>query len=67
MTRTQAIEICTAYNIPRNVDFCALRSDVVERILEAADLYKYRKPKHANGSRGRYFHAFLCRVANRPE
>lgn len=67
MTRTQAIEICTAYRIPRNVDFCTLNSETVLRILEAADLHKYRKPANANGSRGRYFHAFLCRVANRPE
>ena len=48
-------------------DFHALPSDDVERLIGFADLHKYRQPKNANGSRARYFHAFLTRVANRKE
>lgn len=43
-------------------DFHALRSSQVDALLTAADRYKYRKPKNANGSRARYFHAYLQRV-----
>jgi hypothetical protein len=43
-------------------DFHALRSSQVDTLLTAADHYKYRKPKNANGSRARYFHAYLRRV-----
>lgn len=42
-------------------DFCTLRASEVERVLEAADLVKYRRPKNANGSRGRYFYARMQR------
>lgn len=46
-------------------DFHALPSDAVERLLERADAWKYRKPRNANGSRARYFHAYLQRLASR--
>lgn len=46
-------------------DFHALRSDVVERLIAAADARGYRKPKNANGSRARSFHAYLARTAAR--
>ena len=49
------------------VDFHSLRFNQVERLLEFADLHKYRAPKVRNGSRGRYFHSYLCRLARRPE
>ena len=42
-------------------NFYALTSSQVSDLLEFADTYKYRKPKNANGSRGRYFHAMLTR------
>jgi hypothetical protein len=44
-------------------DFHALPAATVDALLEHADSLKYRKPKHANGSRGRYFHAYLTRRA----
>lgn len=44
-------------------DFHALRSSVVEQLLAEADRVRYRKPRNANGSRGRYFHDMLQRRA----
>ena len=44
-------------------DFHALSSSVVDKIIAAADAARYRKPKDANGSRARYFHAMLVRRA----
>lgn len=40
-------------------DFHALTSMEVGRIIAEADRVKYRKPRNANGSRARYFHARL--------
>ena len=45
----------------RGADFHALGSRQVDTLLEAAKRVGYRKPKNANGSRGRYFHAYLER------
>lgn len=64
MIKTEALHIATAHNIPLGVDFHTLASDVVHRILDAADARKYRKPKTANGSRARYFYAMLNRANN---
>jgi hypothetical protein len=44
-------------------DFHALSSSQVEDLLAEADRVKYRKPKNANGSRGRYFYQLLQRRA----
>ncbi len=49
------------------VDFHALDSAAVERIIAEADAYGYRAPRNANGSRARYFHAYLTRTASRKE
>lgn len=46
-------------------DFHALPSAVVEALLERAALYNYRRPRNANGSRARYFHAYLVRIASK--
>jgi hypothetical protein len=43
--------------------FHALPSSTVDALLTEADRVKYRRPKNANGSRGRYFHAYLQRRA----
>lgn len=42
-------------------NFHSLDSDTVESLLVEADHVKYRRPKNANGSRARYFHAYLVR------
>lgn len=44
-------------------DYHALPWSVVDALLVEADAYKYRKPKNANGSRARYWHAYLERRA----
>jgi hypothetical protein len=57
--------ICTVLpklGIAPGTDFHTLRSSQVTDLLLAADLYKYRKPKNANGSRGRYFYSYLQRT-----
>ncbi len=60
MSRQNYASLVTAYNIPCK-DFCTLSHAEVERVISAADFVRYRKPKNANGSRGRYFHARLMR------
>lgn len=65
MTPNEAIQLSHAYHIQLRRDFFTLSSSDVCRVLEAADAWKYRKPKNANGSRGRYFYALLNRAANR--
>ena len=59
----------TARTILRNCraegDFHALGTEAVDRLLSHADAMNYRKPPNANGSRARYFHAYLQRVAAR--
>lgn len=45
-------------------DYHKLRSVQVDTLLEWADVCRYRKPRNANGSRGRYFHNMLQRQAS---
>jgi hypothetical protein len=56
-------QLADSFNIPLHKDFHGLGSDVVESIIRAADFHRYRKPPNANGSRARYFYAYLCRSA----
>jgi len=65
MTSDDARDTLRQCRIPPDVDFHALGSDAVERLLERADAWKYRQPRNANGSRARYFHAHLQRLASR--
>ena len=37
-------------------------SAMKDAVLRAADARKYQKPRNANGSRGRYFAAYLARA-----
>lgn len=67
MTKDDAKDIARRYNIVLDVDFHTLTSSAVQRVIDAADERKYRKPKSANGSRARYFHAALVRAASRKE
>ncbi len=62
----QAREILARCNA-RTADFHTLSSEQVEMLLASADTLKYRKPRNANGSRGRYFHAYLQRLAARED
>lgn len=61
--RTNARAILTACNIDAGQDFFTLSASQVDALLEYANATKYRKPKNANGSRGRYFYALVQRRA----
>jgi hypothetical protein len=50
---------------PVQPDFHTLPASKVDALLAEADRVKYRKPRNANGSRGRYFYAMLCRRAGK--
>lgn len=65
MDRDDARTILAQCEAPLGTDFHALPSDVVEALTAAANAAKYRKPRNANGSRTRYFHARLIRAANK--
>ncbi len=65
ITRDDAQDILHRHNARRN--FFTLDSGTVEGLLYEADRLKYRKPRNANGSRGRYFHAYLIRCANKED
>ena len=67
LSKADAQSIAAAHRFDLREDFHALPASTVCRIIEAADLLKYRKPKHANGSRARYFFAYLCRAARRED
>lgn len=66
LTPDDAHAILYECGVPGGVDFDTLPSSAVEALLRHADKYKYRKPKNANGSRGRYWHAYVDRVAHQP-
>jgi hypothetical protein len=61
--RGDALETLKYLKIEVGQDFYTLSSSQVEKLLEEADRVKYRKPRNANGSRGRYFHDRLQRHA----
>lgn len=67
MDRSQARAMLSLIGCAHRPDFHTLPAATVEAVIEQADLVKYRKPKNANGSRARYFYAFLTRVALRDE
>lgn len=56
-----ARETLRMLNLNASQNFHTLSPSQVERLLEEADRVKYRKPKNANGSRGRYFFQKLVR------
>lgn len=62
LDRVSACALLWNLNIPSGEDFDVLRSSQVDGLVNAARRYGYRKPKNANGSTGRYFHAYLQRV-----
>ena len=50
-------------SVERGADFHALTTWAVLALETAADERGYRKPANANGSRVRYWHAYLQRAA----
>lgn len=69
MTRipSDARNLARRYTIPLDQDFHSLDSTTVQAIISAADEWRYRRPANANGSRARYFHAYLCRLTARQD
>jgi len=65
MTRTDAHDVLQRARTEISVDFHRLSTSQVDSLLVDADAIKYRKPYRANGSRARYFHAYMVRVARR--
>lgn len=57
----QALETLSPQGIDFKADFFTLPPSAIELLLEEADRQKYRKPKNANGSRGRYFYTAIQR------
>lgn len=60
MSARQILSLCS---IAIGQDFHTLRMAQVDTLLEWADVCHYRKPRGANGSRGRYFYDLLQRRA----
>lgn len=58
----RALKLC---GVAIGADFFTLSSATVLDLLSHADAHRYRAPKNGNGSRGRYWHAHLQRVAAR--
>lgn len=59
MTKEEARNILRHKGISFKDSFFRLPASKVSVLLEVADTMGYRKPKNANGSRGRYFFAYL--------
>lgn len=57
-----AYGVFQACGIDWRKDFHTLRSEQVSALLAKADEFKYRAPKNANGSRARYFYAYMVRT-----
>lgn len=62
-----AHDLCRRYGVDVSREFHALRENEVQAVIAAADEWRYKKPRGANGSRARYFHAHLRRTCNRRE
>jgi hypothetical protein len=67
MTRETAQGILTRCRLGHKPDFFMLSNSDVYALLGEASEMKYRKPKNANGSRARYFYAYVLRAVNRGE
>lgn len=65
ITKSKARETLARIGIPVPGDFHALNNEQKDALQEEADRVKYRRPSRANGSRLRYFHARLQRLAQR--
>lgn len=67
IVRSEAREILRRLQIPVGQDFYLLPAGVALELAETAKARGYRKPRNANGSTARYFHALLQRRAQRED
>lgn len=65
LDRITAADILSRIEATAETDFHKLSSGQVGIVLTFADKHNYRKPRGANGSRGRYFFAYVQRAARR--
>ena len=63
--RADARAVLASIGATAGEDFHTLTGHQVSRLIEAADVRRYRKPRGANGSRARYFYARMLRLARR--
>lgn len=61
--RARACDILARCNVPLGADYHTLNTGQVDALISEANAWGYRRPRNANGSRGRYFHAYLQRAA----
>jgi hypothetical protein len=61
--RSDAREILKRCGVPVGTDYFTLDSSRVEMLVSEGRKIKYRHPKNANGSYGRYFHDYMQRRA----
>jgi hypothetical protein len=61
--RTDARATLAALDIPIGADFHALNRSQVDALLFEAKRARYRRPQNANGSKARYYHDRLQRLA----
>lgn len=65
MSKAEARAFCSILGIDPNQDWHAMPSAMKDAVLRAADARRYKAPKNANGSRGRYFNEYLRRALSR--
>ena len=65
MNAADAADALHRAHIPPDANFFTLTWAQVDALLAEADRVRYRKPRNANGSRARYFHARCIRAIER--
>lgn len=65
LTYASARDLCSSFGFDPFEDFHVMSSDSKEAVIRAADSVGYRAPKSRNGSRGRYFAAYVRRIIER--
>ena len=65
LTYWEARSLARAFGFDPLEDFHAMSTASKEAVIRAADSRGYRKPKNANGSRGRCFADYVRRVVER--
>lgn len=67
LTYWEARSLTRSFGFNPFEDFHAMSSGSKEAVIRAADSRGYKAPKNANGSRGRYFAAYVRRVIEKGE
>jgi hypothetical protein len=63
MSHIEAVDIAARIGVPIDADFFTFSRSQVEALLIKADNRRYKRPRNANGSRGRTFWAYIQRRA----